>query len=138
MPALLPPFTLLSADTFDLSARSWADNERALLAAIPSAEQGIALIHEGGDGIVVPRSYPQGKPAFQAACHTLAAEGLQVHLQTFGGQRVAGCLESGFALWIAARHHNAVAAFVYQRNALFGRGDGGQQGAFVVGPRAGG
>ena len=35
MPALLPPFTLLSADTFDLSARSWADNERALLAAIP-------------------------------------------------------------------------------------------------------
>ena len=85
MPALLPPFTLLSADTFDLSARSWADNERALLAAIPAAEQGIALIHEGGDGIVVPRSYPQGKPSFQTACHALAAEGLQVHVRLSGG-----------------------------------------------------
>ena len=37
MPAFLPPFTPLPADTFDLSARSWADNERALLAAIPAA-----------------------------------------------------------------------------------------------------
>ena len=85
MPALLPPFTLMPADTFDLSARSWADNERALLAAIPAAEQGIALIHEGGDGIVVPRSYPQGKPSFQTACHALAAEGLQVHVRLSGG-----------------------------------------------------
>ena len=85
MPAFLPPFTLLPADTFDLSARSWADNERALLAAIPAAEQGIALIHEGGDGIVVPRSYPQGKPSFQTACHALAAEGLQVHVRLSGG-----------------------------------------------------
>ena len=55
MPAFLPPLTLLAADTFDLSARNWADNERALLAAIPSAKQGIALILEGGDGIVVPQ-----------------------------------------------------------------------------------
>ena len=61
-----------------------------------------------------------------------------MHLQTFGSQRLAGRLKSGFALLVAARHHDAVAAFVYQRDALFGGGDGGQQGAFVVGPVAGG
>lgn len=85
MPALLPPFTLLPASRFDLTARDWADNERALLQAVTTPEQGIALIHEVGDGIVVPRSYPQGKPGFQTACDALAAEGLAVHVRLSGG-----------------------------------------------------
>lgn len=85
MPAILPPFRLLPADRFNLAARNWADNERALLQAISNPETGIALIHESGNGIVVPRSYQQGKPAFQTACNTLAAEGLRVHVRLSGG-----------------------------------------------------
>ncbi len=85
MPALLPSFALLPASRFDLTARNWVDNERALLQAVATPQQGIALMHEVGNGIVVPRSYPQGKPGFQAACNTLAAEGLSVHVRLSGG-----------------------------------------------------
>ena len=85
MSAILPPFTLQPAHLFDLHTRSWADNERALLQAVSAPGQGIALIHEGCNGIVVPRSYQQGRPTFQTACHTLAAAGLNVHVRLSGG-----------------------------------------------------
>ena len=45
---------------------------------------GVALVHCGRDGIVVPRSY-RSKPGFTAACAALAADGLPVHVRLSGG-----------------------------------------------------
>lgn len=82
---LIPPCVFYPEHRFDLSARSWADNERALLAAVGGPSESMALIHEGGDGIVVPRSYQQGRPNFQTACEILSGEGLAVHVRLSGG-----------------------------------------------------
>lgn len=82
---LIPPVVFYPEHRFDLAARSWADNERAFLAAVNGVSESMALIHEGGDGIVVPRSYQQGRPNFQTACETLAREGLAVHVRLSGG-----------------------------------------------------
>lgn len=80
----IPPTTLYPEHHFDLACRTWADNERAFLNAVRPSES-MALIHEGGDGIVVPRSYRQSNPGFQTACDTLAREGLNVHVRLSGG-----------------------------------------------------
>ena len=72
----MPRFTLLPADAFDLARYDWASNEQHLIDASVQQQGGVALVHCGCDGIVVPRSY-RHKPSFAAARAALAADGLQ-------------------------------------------------------------
>ncbi|MDO5640671.1 MAG: hypothetical protein Q4G28_12475 [Neisseria sp.] len=146
MSAILPPFDLLPAGRFNLATRNWADNERALLQAVETPTSGIALIHEGGDGIVVPRSYQQGKPAFQTACDTLAAEGLAVHVRLSGGgvvPQAAGVvnLHLGYIidtpnpLLVAEAHYQALCGLLAELFGHFGIATAAQtvQGSFCDG-----
>ena len=80
----MPRFTLLPAATFDLDHRDWAANEQQLIDASVRQQGGVALVHSGRDGIVVPRSY-RHKPGFADACAALAADGLPVHIRLSGG-----------------------------------------------------
>lgn len=75
----MPRFTLLPADSFDLDRHDWASNEQRLIDASVQQQGGVALVHYGRDGIVVPRSY-RHKPGFAAARAALAADGLPVHI----------------------------------------------------------
>ncbi|UOO82047.1 hypothetical protein LVJ83_00790 [Uruburuella testudinis] len=146
MPTILPPFTPMPENRFNLAERNWADNERAFLADIPAAGYGLALIHEGGEGVVVPRSYPQGKPAFQTACNTLAAEGLNVHVRLSGGgvvPQAAGVvnLHLGYLidtpnpLLVAEAHYQALCALLTRLFEHFGIRTAAQtvQGSFCDG-----
>jgi len=80
----MPRFTLLPADAFDLARYDWASNEQHLIDASVQQQGGVALVHCGCDGIVVPRSY-RHKPSFAAARAALAADGLPVHIRLSGG-----------------------------------------------------
>ena len=80
----MPRFTLLPADSFDLDRHDWASNEQRLIDASVQQQGGVALVHCGCDGIVVPRSY-RHKPSFAAARAALAADGLPVHIRLSGG-----------------------------------------------------
>lgn len=80
----MPRFTLLPADSFDLARHDWASNEQRLIDASVQQQGGVALVHCGCDGIVVPRSY-RHKPSFAAARAALAADGLPVHIRLSGG-----------------------------------------------------
>lgn len=80
----MPRFFLLPEHTFDLSRRDWAGNEQHLIDLSVQRRGGVALVHCGRDGIVVPRSY-RSKPDFTAACTALAADGLPVHVRLSGG-----------------------------------------------------
>ena len=80
----MPRFTLLPADSFDLDRHDWASNEQRLIDASVQQQGGVALVHYGRDGIVVPRSY-RHKPGFAAARAALAADGLPVHIRLSGG-----------------------------------------------------
>ena len=80
----MPRFTLLPADSFDLDRHDWASNEQRQIDASVQQQGGVALVHYGRDGIVVPRSY-RHKPGFAAARAALAADGLPVHIRLSGG-----------------------------------------------------
>ena len=80
----MPRFTLLPENTFDLDRDDWAANELRLIDASVQQQGGVALVHCGRDGIVVPRSY-RHKPGFSDACAALAADGLPVHIRLSGG-----------------------------------------------------
>ncbi len=126
----MPRFTLLPADTFDLSRRSWLENEQQLIDTCVHTRRDLALIFRGSDGIVVPRSY-QGKPHFARACAELTAEGLPVHIRLTGGGVVpqspdtvnlylAYAVHSEQPLEASERHYRQLCALLQQLFAAFG------------------
>ncbi|HLU04554.1 MAG TPA: lipoate--protein ligase family protein [Advenella sp.] len=79
-----PPFLTLPARTIFADGRSRRDSEMQLLDHVDQQEQRLAVIHQAGQGISVPRSY-QRNPHFEAASRQLAATGLPVDVRLSGG-----------------------------------------------------